>query len=249
MTVRSRVRADLDNLRSDFLSTLGPTLENLGSDYRYRAKAPRTDVAKARAEMMQKLDYDNFKDEVGRTQGYSRARTYGMVWDVLHDLQADEAINMQAAALKKSLNVSAVSGEVAAKADAFGGLIVDRLGRVLLRRPQNDFDGYVWTFPKSRSDPGETAEETALREVKEETGYGAWIKARLPGQFKGGTSVTEFFVMTPKGEQGEFDPEETSAVRWATLDEAEKLIAMTTNEVGRERDLAVLASLREVLKP
>jgi 8-oxo-dGTP pyrophosphatase MutT (NUDIX family) len=42
--------------------------------------------------------------------------------------------------------------------------------RVLLRRPRGDFDGYVWTFPKGRPEPGETPELAALREVKEETG-------------------------------------------------------------------------------
>jgi 8-oxo-dGTP diphosphatase len=58
-------------------------------------------------------------------------------------------------------------------------------GRVLLRRPKGDFDGYVWTFPKGRPDAGETPEQAALREVKEETGYSAKVIGKLPGSFRG----------------------------------------------------------------
>lgn len=36
-----------------------------------------------------------------------------------------------------------------------------------------------WTFPKGHAETGETLEETALREVKEETGYTVQIIKRL----------------------------------------------------------------------
>ena len=39
LTVRSRVRADLDGLRDTLLPELGPTIDNAGTDYRYRASA------------------------------------------------------------------------------------------------------------------------------------------------------------------------------------------------------------------
>lgn len=32
---------------------------------------------------------------------------------------------------------------------AYGGVIVDTEGRVLLREPSDHFDGYVWTFSKA----------------------------------------------------------------------------------------------------
>jgi hypothetical protein len=62
-------------------------VENAGTDYRYRSKAPRGDVATAVAKIVQDLDYDNFKDEVGKKQGQGRAKAYGQVWRVLYDLQ------------------------------------------------------------------------------------------------------------------------------------------------------------------
>ena len=131
----------------------------------------------------------------------------------------------------------------------YGGVVVDADGRVLLRRPKGDFDGYVWTFPKGRPDPWDTTpEETALREVKEETGYSAKIRQKLPGSFRGGTGVTEFFLMSPVGSPSQFDTEETSAIRWVSLNEAGKLIRLTTNEIGQERDLFVLEAVRAALK-
>ena len=116
---------------------------------------------------------------------------------------------------------------------AYGGIVVNDEGRVLLTRPRGHFDGYVWTFPKGRPDAGERPEEAALREVKEETGYSAMIARRLLGRFEGGTSVTEFFLMAPVGLPVPFDEEETSEILWATTAEAAKLIAMTTNPAAK----------------
>jgi len=56
-----------------------------------------------------------------------------------------------------------------------GGVVFDALGRVLLIRDRNGF----WVFPKGHVDPGETPEEAAVREVREETGIEARILAPL----------------------------------------------------------------------
>jgi len=56
-----------------------------------------------------------------------------------------------------------------------GGIIVWR-DRIVLRRTARG----EWVFPKGWIDPGETAEQTAVREVREETGVRAEI-ARLAG--------------------------------------------------------------------
>jgi hypothetical protein len=54
--------------------------------------------------------------------------------------------------------------------------------------------------------------------------------------------------MSPVGSSSPFDSKETSAIRWAALDKAAKLIEMTTNEVGQTRDLSVLKAARLALK-
>jgi hypothetical protein len=55
--------------------------------------------------------------------------------------------------------------------------------------------------------------------------------------------------MSPVGSPSPFDSKETSAIRWATIDQAATLIGMTTNEIGQGRDLSVLKAARRALKP
>lgn len=126
-----------------------------------------------------------------------------------------------------------------AVADAYGGVLISDRGEVQLREPADHFGGYVWTFAKGRPDPGETPEQTALREVLEETGQAARITALIPRVFSGTTTSTVFFLMEPIGQPGPFS-EETAAVRWADAEAARRLVAMTTTPTGRERDLEVL---------
>ena len=130
------------------------------------------------------------------------------------------------------------------KADAYGGVLFDKHGRALLREPSSHFGGYVWTFAKGRPDPDESPEQTALREVLEETGYACRVFGALTTVFVGTTSSTAFFLMEPIGEQGSFC-NETARTRWAEFDEAQTLIAMTTVPAGRRRDLAVLRAAHE----
>ena len=125
---------------------------------------------------------------------------------------------------------------------AYGAVVFDGAGRVLLREPANHFGGYVWTFPKGKPDKGETPEQAALREVLEETGCTARILAPIPGDFAGDTTQNYYFLMveaSPGEPLGAHDWE-TSQVRWATAEEAKALITLTPNLKGRQRDLAVL---------
>lgn len=128
------------------------------------------------------------------------------------------------------------------KPPAYGGVVVDADGRVLLREPTNYYGRYVWTFPKGHPHGDETPETAARRETLEETGWSAEIVDRIPGTFRGDTTDTIFFLMRPTTRVGEPDPNETHRVRWATLDEARELICETETPVGRKRDLAVLGA-------
>mgnify|MGYP000225484783 CR=1 FL=1 len=47
LTIRSRVREDLDALRTKYLPELTETIETDNSDYRFRGVAPREAVSKA----------------------------------------------------------------------------------------------------------------------------------------------------------------------------------------------------------
>ena len=122
---------------------------------------------------------------------------------------------------------------------AYGGVIINAAGEVLLREPAHGYHGYAWTFAKGKPLLGEGPAETALREVFEETGVRAKILLKLPGSFDGSRTSNEYFLMSVIEETGQFDSE-TAAVRWATKEEAAELILQTVRPRRRRRDLRVL---------
>jgi 8-oxo-dGTP pyrophosphatase MutT (NUDIX family) len=69
-----------------------------------------------------------------------------------------------------------------------GCVVVNENKEVLL---VGDKEGKIWAFPKGHAEDGETLEQVALREVKEETGYEVEIIKRLSD------------VTYPHGETGE----------------------------------------------
>ena len=83
------MRSDLEGLRA-YLPDMGEIIESHDSDYRYRALADRRAVSEAVAKLAADIDYDNFKNEVAKRQGRSRASVYGHVWGELYRLQNGE---------------------------------------------------------------------------------------------------------------------------------------------------------------
>jgi 8-oxo-dGTP pyrophosphatase MutT (NUDIX family) len=130
--------------------------------------------------------------------------------------------------------------------NAAGTIVVDSLNRVLLRRPTNCYGGYHWTIAKGGVDAGETAQQAALRETREEMGWEVEIVASL-GQFGGDTSTTEVFIARPVRELAEGYHYETEAVAWVSLARAAGLIHQTTSDKGRARDLAILEAAKAAL--
>lgn len=233
LTIRSRVRADLEALGKR-LTFKGGIAEKAGTDYPYRARASQADVAAVLAQLAADIDYSNFKDRVKAVQGPARAAAYNGVWDVLYGLETKEK---QIA--KPSPRPTTVAAKPSGNLSA-GGVLIDDAGHVLLREPTGHFGGYVWTFAKGRVDPGETPEQAALREVQEETGYRAEVVTAIPGQFKGTTGSTVMFVMRPVGMPEVPSSSETNATKWVSSEQAKQLIRLTTSAIGRERDLSIL---------
>lgn len=122
---------------------------------------------------------------------------------------------------------------------AYGGVVINAAGEVLLREPAAHYRGDAWTFAKGKPLSGETPPETALREVLEETGVRARILLKLPGSFDGSRTSNEYFLMAPVEETGRFDSE-TNAVRWVSRTQATELILQTLKPKRRRRDLRVL---------
>ncbi|MFL5776865.1 MAG: NUDIX domain-containing protein, partial [Chloroflexota bacterium] len=67
-------------------------------------------------------------------------------------------------------------------ATSAGGIVVrykDDSPQLVVGSRRRDRDIVTWTLPKGTPDPGETREETALREVREETGLDVRIRGPL----------------------------------------------------------------------
>jgi 8-oxo-dGTP diphosphatase len=111
---------------------------------------------------------------------------------------------------------------------AAGGIVVrrgpDGTSEVLLvHRPRYG----DWSLPKGKADPGERDEDTALREVEEETGLrcrlGTDVGAVTYADRHGDPKVVRYWTMTPEG--GQFAPgEEVDDLRWTTPAEADALL-------------------------
>ena len=136
-----------------------------------------------------------------------------------------------------------------ALATSAGGVVVsferDRPSLVVgMRRRARD--AVTWTLPKGTPDPGETVEETALREVAEETGLQVRIVAPLPSIeydfLQDGTRIhktVHYFLMEPTGGDLARHDHEFERVRWVPFDEAGGLLSFLT-----ERELVATAAER-----
>ena len=112
-----------------------------------------------------------------------------------------------------------------------------------LRRREGDRRGGTWTLPKGTPDPGESIEQTALREVREETGLQVRLLAPLPSInyrfIQDGTRIEKtvhYWLMEPVGGDLARHDHEFERVRWVSFDEAPGILTFET-----ERSLVATA--------
>jgi 8-oxo-(d)GTP phosphatase len=106
---------------------------------------------------------------------------------------------------------------------------------LLVHRPRYD----DWTFPKGKAHPGESDEDTARREVEEETGMRTRLGVELPSsQYRdshGRPKVVRYWTMRP--ESGSFEPHrEVDEIKWLPAADAEL-------QLSYERDVEVLRAV------
>ena len=99
------------------------------------------------------------------------------------------------------------------------------------------------TLPKGTPNAGETTEQTALREVAEETGLEVRITAaRLDRVFVlGGTRIHKTVLMEPTGGDLAGHDHEFAEVRWVAFDEASSLLTFETERALVAKAAATLA--------
>jgi 8-oxo-dGTP diphosphatase len=118
---------------------------------------------------------------------------------------------------------------------AAGGIVqrtdLNGESRVLLvHRPRYD----DWSLPKGKADNEESDEETALREVEEETGLRCLLVEEIGEtryrDSKGRAKVVRYWLMVPEppapgAAEIEFAPnDEVDDIRWCTMAEAHQLL-------------------------
>lgn len=125
-----------------------------------------------------------------------------------------------------------------ALATSAGGIVIGFAAgapQLVVGKRRRERDGVTWTLPKGTPNRGETTEETALREVREESGLDVRIIRRFESieyQFNQGRTrihkTVHYFLMVPTGgDLGRHD-HEFDEVRWIGFDEAATLLTFET---------------------
>jgi 8-oxo-dGTP pyrophosphatase MutT (NUDIX family) len=125
-----------------------------------------------------------------------------------------------------------------ATATSAGGIVVrfvDGSPQLVVGKRKRERDGVTWTLPKGTPNPRETIEETALREVREESG----LEVRIVRPFdsieywfvQGRTRIhktVHYFLMVCTGGDLERHDHEFDEVRWIGFDDAPLLLTFET---------------------
>ena len=138
---------------------------------------------------------------------------------------------------------------IAATATSAGGIVIryqDSVPQLVVGRRKRERVGSAWTLPKGTPELGESLEETALREVSEETGLQVRIRAPLDAIrytfVQHGSRIRKtvhYFLMEPIGGGLDAHDREFEEVRWISFAEASSLLSFET-----ERALVELAAGR-----
>jgi len=132
-----------------------------------------------------------------------------------------------------------------------GGLVVHG-SRILLISTQS---GRRWQLPKGHIEEGESPEQTAVREVREETGVTSRVLAPLPGveywfvergMRRIHKQVDYFLMAYVSGDTTDFDIREVSGAEWFSWEEGlaklsfenERKVVEQARRVAREREAA-----------
>jgi len=134
-------------------------------------------------------------------------------------------------------------------ATSAGGIVVGYEGqrpRLVVGMRRRERNSVRWTLPKGTPNPGETLEETALREVGEETGLNVRIVEPLTSiEYRfvlDGARIhktVHYWLMEPTGGDLADHDHEFEQVRWVAFDEAPALLTFET-----ERELVAVAAQR-----
>jgi len=135
-------------------------------------------------------------------------------------------------------------------ATSAGGIVIRFVGsapQLVVGKRLRERDGVTWTRPKGTPHRGETTEETAIREVAEESGLEVGIVRPFDSIaytfVQGRTRIhktVHYFLMVPTGGDLSHHDHEFDEVRWVGFDEAAVMLTFDTERalVARAADAA-----------
>ena len=140
------------------------------------------------------------------------------------------------------------------RAESFGGVVYRRqadspLQIIVVGRK----DPGIWGLPKGTPNLGESVEQTALREVREETGVEVeierkidvieywFVRAAIDTRFH---KFVHFYLMRPTGGDTSLHDHEHDYVEWLPIDEAKSLLTYPNEVRIIEQAEAILAGQR-----
>ncbi len=139
-----------------------------------------------------------------------------------------------------------------ATATSAGGIVVrhqDGVPQLVIGMRRREHAG-TWTLPKGTPIPGETREQTAIREVSEETGLEVAITAPFRSIeytfVQRGTRIhktVHYFLMVPTGGSLERHDREFDRVRWIDFSEAAGVLTFETERALVAEALALVSPL------
>lgn len=145
--------------------------------------------------------------------------------------------------------IGAVARLRSSTATSAGGIVVRYEGGqpwLVVGSRRRERDGRTWTLPKGTPESGETTQQTAIREVTEETGLQVTITGPLDSIeydfLQSGRRIhktVHYFLMEPIGGGLERHDHEFDEVRWIRFDEAPTTLTFET-----ERALVAQAGSR-----
>lgn len=130
--------------------------------------------------------------------------------------------------------------EARAEVPAAGGLVTrptakDGVEIALVHRPKYD----DWTFPKGKVEKGETDEEAAAREVREETGFDCALGEELATvryvDRRGRPKRVRYWIMTVVGGDTAIPNAEVDDLRWLAPDDACTLLTYAHDQALARR--------------
>ena len=137
-------------------------------------------------------------------------------------------------------------------ATSAGGIVVrfeDGIPSLVIGARRRERDVVTWTLPKGTPNPGESREQTALREVGEETGLEVRITDVLDSIeywfVQRGIRIhktVHYYLMEPTGGALDQHDHEFDDVRWVRFDEAPGFLTFETER-------ALVARAAEIVDP